>query len=63
MQTIQLEYQVDSYPTIRTLEAKKRVAKAIEEYQNGTGRYFFQSEYEQRMETFMKRLELQHGNN
>lgn len=53
----------DSYPSIGTEEAKRRVAQAVEEYRGGTGIYLSEQEYTIRMDTFMEELELKYGNN
>ena len=59
----QFTFQDKDYPAIGTEEAKKRVAKAVEEYSSGEGRYFSQDEYKNRMNSFMEKLECKYGNN
>lgn len=53
----------DRYPAITTDEAKKRVAEAMNRYENGTGIYFDDSQYKDRMKSYMKSLELKYADN
>ncbi len=46
----------DGYASISKEEAKKRVAKAIDEVENGTATMLSQEEYDKDMNVFMKSL-------
>ena len=46
----------DSYPSISKQEAKRRVAKAIEEVEQGKAEMLSQKEYEAEINEFMKNL-------
>jgi pyruvate kinase len=46
----------DGYPSINTEEAKRRVAKAVKELEEGTAKMLSQEEYDKEMQIFMKSL-------
>jgi len=46
----------DGYPSISADEAKKRVAKALEELDEGRAMMLSQEAYDKEMQTFMKSL-------
>jgi len=47
----------DGYPGISKQEAKQRVAKALEEVEQGTATMLSQDEYDKEMNAFMKTLQ------
>ena len=53
----------DGYPAITTDEAKKRVVDAVQKYQNRTGTYLNEQEYENRMHAYMQSLKSKYANN
>jgi len=55
MQTI-YDFLDDGYPAITTEEARKRVAKAVEDIQNGSAILLTQEEYDKDMDKFLKSL-------
>jgi len=46
----------DNYPAISADEAKKRVAKALQEVEDGTATMLSQEAYDQEMKAFMQSL-------
>lgn len=57
-----IDFVDDGYPAISTQEAKKRVSKAIERYENSTGNYLNEEEYEEYRSQHLESLKIKYAN-
>jgi len=55
-------YVDDGYPDISTEEAKKRVSQAVERYENGSGTYLNEEEYEVHRSQHLENLKIKYAN-
>jgi len=58
-----MDFVDDGYPAITTHEATKRVTKAIENYENGTGEYLTNQEYKAHISKHIEKLKVKYADN
>jgi len=58
-----MDFIDDGYPAISTQEATRRVSKAINDYENGTGEYLKNEEYQSRMNKHIEKLKVKYADN
>lgn len=57
-----MDFLDDRYPTITTDEAKKRVSQAVDRYENSTGTYLNEEEYNTHKNKHLESLKVKYAN-